>query len=385
MRAAVLKLNRERLLDCHGGTCDRRKQQQQNQKADQSSNRSNDEESNIATGHHIPFYQKLYILSVNGYDEHKTPITSIIGTLRLDTRYSTPITFDISKYVKMWLSYPEKNYGIIVRVYNDDPEYDKMKQSKQSSNASSTTTEDDRDAVLEHVRLKRGFRSTSDSEDSWLRQEPLLTLYLGPPDSSVTRNNVKRADNPDLDNMEGVQADAPDLSSDASSLDETTTTQSATNKPNARSSTSGKQREGRQMTTEARPQSLNGRTISSSRSTATQRPRSNKQQKQQKVEKCHVHTMTINFDEVGWSNWIIAPSSFSANYCMGDCSFPLADHQNSTNHAIIQAIFHSVGRNIPRTCCAPTKLGRMAILHQLDHAVQMKYYDDMLVEECGCL
>ena len=36
---------------------------------------------------------------------------------------------------------------------------------------------------------------------------------------------------------------------------------------------------------------------------------------------CKRKDMRIDFDEIGWSSWIIAPSSFDAFYCAGQCGY----------------------------------------------------------------
>ena len=46
----------------------------------------------------------------------------------------------------------------------------------------------------------------------------------------------------------------------------------------------------------------------------------------------------VDFSDVGWNDWIVAPPGYHAFYCHGECPFPLADHLNSTNHAIVQTL-----------------------------------------------
>ena len=36
---------------------------------------------------------------------------------------------------------------------------------------------------------------------------------------------------------------------------------------------------------------------------------------------CKRKDMRIDFHEIGWSSWIIAPSSFDAFYCAGQCGY----------------------------------------------------------------
>ena len=39
-------------------------------------------------------------------------------------------------------------------------------------------------------------------------------------------------------------------------------------------------------------------------------------------------------------DWIIAPEGYEAYYCFGECSFPLNQHMNATNHAIVQTLMN---------------------------------------------
>ncbi|MGH0158678.1 UNVERIFIED_CONTAM: hypothetical protein FKN15_036019 [Acipenser sinensis] len=53
---------------------------------------------------------------------------------------------------------------------------------------------------------------------------------------------------------------------------------------------------------------------------------------------CKKHELYVSFRELGWQDWIIAPEGYAANYCAGECSFPLNAHMNATNHAIVQTL-----------------------------------------------
>uniref|UniRef100_A0A8B9KN04 Bone morphogenetic protein 6 n=1 Tax=Astyanax mexicanus TaxID=7994 RepID=A0A8B9KN04_ASTMX len=53
---------------------------------------------------------------------------------------------------------------------------------------------------------------------------------------------------------------------------------------------------------------------------------------------CRKHELYVSFRELGWQDWIIAPEGYAANYCDGECSFPLNAHMNATNHAIVQTL-----------------------------------------------
>ncbi|KAG8571703.1 hypothetical protein GDO81_011757 [Engystomops pustulosus] len=53
---------------------------------------------------------------------------------------------------------------------------------------------------------------------------------------------------------------------------------------------------------------------------------------------CRKHELYVSFQDLGWQDWIIAPKGYAANYCGGECSFPLNAHMNATNHAIVQTL-----------------------------------------------
>ena len=101
---------------------------------------------------------------------------------------------------------------------------------------------------------------------------------------------------------------------------------------------------------------------------------------------CRRHTLYVDFHDVGWNDWIVAPPGYDAYYCHGDCPFPLADHLNSTNHAIVQTLVNSVyPTSVPRACCVPTELTPISMLYIDNHdKVVLKNYQDMVVEGCGC-
>ncbi|XP_062824741.1 bone morphogenetic protein 4 [Anolis carolinensis] len=100
---------------------------------------------------------------------------------------------------------------------------------------------------------------------------------------------------------------------------------------------------------------------------------------------CRRHALYVDFSDVGWNDWIVAPPGYQAFYCHGDCPFPLADHLNSTNHAIVQTLVNSVNGSIPKACCVPTELSAISMLYLDEYdKVVLKNYQEMVVEGCGC-
>lgn len=102
-------------------------------------------------------------------------------------------------------------------------------------------------------------------------------------------------------------------------------------------------------------------------------------------EACHRRPLFVDFAEVGWSDWIVAPQGYDAFYCHGECPFPLPEHLNGTNHAVVQTLLNSVNAAVPKACCVPTQLASMSMLYlDEENKVVLKNYQDMAVVGCGC-
>jgi bone morphogenetic protein 9/10 len=102
---------------------------------------------------------------------------------------------------------------------------------------------------------------------------------------------------------------------------------------------------------------------------------------------CQKTSLRVNFQDIGWDSWIIAPKEYEAYECKGGCFFPLADDVTPTKHAIVQTLVHlKFPTKVGKACCVPTKLSPISILYKDDMGVPtLKYhYEGMSVAECGC-
>lgn len=106
--------------------------------------------------------------------------------------------------------------------------------------------------------------------------------------------------------------------------------------------------------------------------------------------RCRRYPLYVDFGDVGWNDWIIAPAGYQAYYCGGECPYFMPEHLNASNHAVIQALVHSINsrsmsQRVPRPCCVPTEMRPISILYvDGDDKVVIKNYQDMIVEACGC-
>ncbi|KAK7123175.1 hypothetical protein R3I94_020082 [Phoxinus phoxinus] len=102
---------------------------------------------------------------------------------------------------------------------------------------------------------------------------------------------------------------------------------------------------------------------------------------------CARRYLRVDFADIGWSEWILAPKAFDAYYCAGTCGFPIPKVVHPSNHATIQSIVRAVGivPGVPEPCCVPDTMSSLAVLF-LDSSRNMlvKVYPSMSVETCAC-
>ncbi|KAJ7414349.1 bone morphogenetic protein 2-like protein [Willisornis vidua] len=102
---------------------------------------------------------------------------------------------------------------------------------------------------------------------------------------------------------------------------------------------------------------------------------------------CRRHPLFVDFEEIGWSGWIISPKGYNAFHCKGSCPFPLGENMRPTNHATVQSIINALklSEGVSTPCCVPDKLNSINLLYFDDHEnVVLKQYDDMVAGSCGC-
>ncbi|XP_016335033.1 inhibin beta A chain-like [Sinocyclocheilus anshuiensis] len=109
-----------------------------------------------------------------------------------------------------------------------------------------------------------------------------------------------------------------------------------------------------------------------------------------KVRVCCKRQFYVNFKDIGWNDWIIAPSGYHANYCEGDCPSHVASitgnslsfHSTVINHYRMRG--YSPFNNV-KSCCVPTRLRAMSMLYyNEEQKIVKKDIQNMIVEECGC-
>ncbi|XP_008280602.1 bone morphogenetic protein 3B [Stegastes partitus] len=102
---------------------------------------------------------------------------------------------------------------------------------------------------------------------------------------------------------------------------------------------------------------------------------------------CSRRNLRVDFADIGWSEWVIAPKAFDAYYCAGTCGFPMPKVTRPSNHATIQSIVRAVGiiPGVPEPCCVPESMNPLAVLYQDESRNPvLKIYPNMSVQSCSC-
>ena len=114
------------------------------------------------------------------------------------------------------------------------------------------------------------------------------------------------------------------------------------------------------------------------------------------VVSCSLHRWYLDFERLGWMQWIRYPTGYYANFCSGACAItPSGATDNSTivsNHAFVKSLYRAATSGTdgegPQTeaCCVSLHLSPINILYNNDEGQWMlTEMAEMTAEECGCL
>ncbi|KAM4749624.1 growth/differentiation factor 9 [Rhinophrynus dorsalis] len=101
---------------------------------------------------------------------------------------------------------------------------------------------------------------------------------------------------------------------------------------------------------------------------------------------CELHRFRLNFSQLNWDKWILAPHRYSPDYCKGMCPRIVGHRYGSPIHTIVQnIIYEKLDSSIPRPSCIPSEYRPMSVLTiEPDNSIAYKEYQDMIATKCTC-
>ncbi|GFO03878.1 bone morphogenetic protein 2 [Plakobranchus ocellatus] len=294
-------------------------------------------------------------------------ITRLLDTRVVDARNASWHSFDVHPAVLRWKRLGRThNHGLEIRLMPVRPG-----RSQSPTRAVSSGKDPAPDVHLStdsHVRVRRAAHLP---DRDWTLQKPLLVTFTD----------------------DGF---SPPLFPQSSSFSSSSSSKTKTSSFTSSSSSSARRSK---VTLSRRRRSAGNKKDSADKGGRKKRKKNRRKNRRRRKRKrlrwrkkkgnkniCQRHALYVDFRDVGWDDWIVAPTGYSAYFCRGDCIAPIPDFAKASNHAMLQARVYKVNPSaVPMVCCVPIKMAPISMLYRDENEqTVLKNYQDMSVDECGC-
>ncbi|XP_036997943.2 growth/differentiation factor 15 [Artibeus jamaicensis] len=99
---------------------------------------------------------------------------------------------------------------------------------------------------------------------------------------------------------------------------------------------------------------------------------------------CRLQSLRVSLEDLGWSDWVIAPRELDVGVCSGACP---SQFRSANRHAQVVARLHRLKPGLPPApCCVPSSYRPVVLMHRdSEGRVVLTPYDDLVADDCHCL
>lgn len=98
---------------------------------------------------------------------------------------------------------------------------------------------------------------------------------------------------------------------------------------------------------------------------------------------CSRYIWYVNFHHLGWDHFILEPKGYMAYKCKGSCKSHFS--ADFSNYGKILSLYKRKNEEFSGPGCVPISFKPLLMMYLNNHNhIIIRYYEDMIVDKCGC-